>query len=53
MKGREAITRDTMVKNAVTAYEKLKLEWAKKNRNLETCGKYLSDIKVSGNEYKR
>lgn len=39
--------RDSVVKTVVLAYEELKKEWAKKNRNLQTCGKYLSDIKVS------
>ena len=35
-----------MVKKVVTSYEKLKNEWAKKAKNLDTCGKYLSEIKV-------
>lgn len=39
--------RDNVVRAVVVAYEELKKEWAKKNRNLQTCGKYLSDIKVS------
>ncbi|KAK4304381.1 hypothetical protein Pmani_023665 [Petrolisthes manimaculis] len=40
------MTRDNVVKTVVTTYEKLKTEWTKKNRNLHTCGKFLSDIKV-------
>ncbi|KAK3853738.1 hypothetical protein Pcinc_034934 [Petrolisthes cinctipes] len=40
------MTRDSLVKTVVSTYEKLKTEWTKKNRNLDTCGKFLSDIKV-------
>lgn len=39
--------REDVVRAVVVAYEDLKKEWTKKNRNLQTCGKYLSDIKVS------
>ncbi|XP_050690653.1 26S proteasome non-ATPase regulatory subunit 8-like [Eriocheir sinensis] len=38
--------RDGAVRTVVQGYEELRKEWAKKNRNLQTCGKYLSDIKV-------
>ncbi|XP_042216026.1 26S proteasome non-ATPase regulatory subunit 8-like [Homarus americanus] len=40
------MSRESVVKSVVSTYEKLKNEWSKKNRNLETCGKLLSDIKV-------
>lgn len=39
--------REGAVRTVVQAYEELRKEWAKKNRNLQTCGKYLSDIKAS------
>lgn len=42
----DKMSRDNMVKKVVTSYEKLKNEWAKKAKNLDTCGKYLSEIKV-------
>jgi len=38
--------RDRSVKMVVTLYEKLKAEWTKKNKNMDVCGKLLSDIKV-------
>lgn len=41
------MSREAVVKTVVATYEKLKNEWSKKNRNLEICGKFLSDIKVS------
>lgn len=40
------MSREAVVKTVVATYEKLKNEWSKKNRNLEICGKFLSDIKV-------
>lgn len=38
--------RDAIVKKVVCAYEKLKTEWTKTPKNLDVCGKYLSDIKI-------
>uniref|UniRef100_A0A2P2I054 26S proteasome non-ATPase regulatory subunit 8 n=1 Tax=Hirondellea gigas TaxID=1518452 RepID=A0A2P2I054_9CRUS len=40
------MSRDTVVKKVVSSYERLKNEWTKKNKNLDICGKYLSEIKV-------
>lgn len=40
------MNRDLIVKKVVTSYEKLKSEWTKKSRNLDLCGKFLSEIKV-------
>lgn len=39
--------REQAVRAVVQTYEELKKEWGKKNRNLQTCGKYLADIKVN------
>ena len=36
-----------ILKKVVSNYEKLDAEWKKKNRNLQTCGNYLSETKVS------
>jgi len=35
-----------ILKKVVSNYEKLDAEWKKKNRNLQTCGNYLSETKV-------
>ncbi|RXG72284.1 26S proteasome non-ATPase regulatory subunit 8 [Armadillidium vulgare] len=39
-------SRSAVLKSVVSVYEKLKSEWSKKPKNLELCGKYLSEIKV-------
>ncbi|KAB7493640.1 26S proteasome non-ATPase regulatory subunit 8 [Armadillidium nasatum] len=39
-------SRSAVLKSVVSVYEKLKSEFSKKPKNLELCGKYLSEIKV-------
>ncbi|KAF2348794.1 CSN8/PSMD8/EIF3K [Trinorchestia longiramus] len=40
------MSRESILKKVVTLYEKLKTEWSKRSRNLDICGKYISEIKV-------
>lgn len=35
------------VKDVVSLYQKLKVEWSKKPQNLQACGELLTTLKVS------
>lgn len=35
------------LKDVVSSYQQLKVEWSKKNHNLEKCGELLSTLKVN------